>query len=686
MIREKMNLRDIISSDELNALFAIPHASDSLPNGLQGTIRDPKSAAYNEVLDFEAEFLETTDPDKKQPEMSPNDEGLNKSAILLYGSLSLGEILLRCQRELKSHFTLEFITLTQPRIDKTMATVYSLGKSGKSTYVLPHVIKLESSRLSVCMLEKHPIFKYIDQTAKLDALERRLLVPTPLGSNGTSILYWPLMLNGDLQGILSLGLEGQSQLSAVQSEFLTHICRHLTIAIKNSDAYYSVRRKSQQLKMLGEIAGEAANEVDFKNFLLKVTESIRKSFDYSSVQVWMGTRNRLDVVGFASKTGKEITASPSTISIVQDCWDQNQTLINNSPISGFRGESEGKGGSWFATPIRLRKECVGVLYIESGQLDAFALDDTAAIQSTASLIASRSYNVRLMKDYQRSGEYLKAVLESADDWAIIYTDNRGYVLTCSVGVEKIFGISQKDAMGKDVLTIFDETRIQRELLVFMEDGSRNFRLRYRPVPQASSKGTAYLDVSFQRVCDSENNHIGFVGAVRDVTEKVRQEKRLRKLSTKDDLTSLHNQRGFIRVMNKEMKLSQRLGHSLSLCFFDLDKLKQFNDTHGHLLGSRAIRETARLVRRMVRPIDTCCRYGGDEFVVIMPKTNRQEAKEIIEKIRVAISSHFQQKLTGSFGIAELSKDVTNSSEFLARADKALYRAKSLGRNCIVLSE
>jgi diguanylate cyclase (GGDEF)-like protein/PAS domain S-box-containing protein len=685
MIREKMGIRDIISSDELSALFAIPSASDLDLNSYDGTMQSEKDKAQNAVSDPADEFIETADTAKNQNGILPRDEHLQKSAISLYGSLSLGEILLRCQQALNKHFSLEFITLIQPRIDKTMVTVYSLGKSGKSTHILPHVIKLESSRLSTCMVEKQPIFKYIARVAELDNTERRYLVPTHLCSNDISILYWPLILNGELQGVLLLGLGGNRHLTATQSEFLSHICGHLTIAIKNSDVYYGARRKRQQLKMLGEIASDASGEADFKNFLNKVSESIRKSFDYNSVQIWMGMRSRLDVVGYALKSEKDAVSSQSTVLMVQECWDQNQTLINNSPHSEFHLERAGNGGSWFATPICLRKECIGVLFIESDQLDAFTRDDTAAIQSAASLIAARFYNVRLMKDYQRSGEYLKAVLESADDWAIIYTDNRGYVLTCSVGVQKIFGLSQKEAMGKDVLTIFDETRIQRELLVFMEDGSRDFRLRYRPVAQASSTGIAYLDVSFQRVCDSENHHIGFVGAIRDVTEKVRQERRLRKLSTKDDLTNLNNQRGFFRIIDKEMKLCQKLGHSLSLCFFDLDKLKQFNDTQGHLLGSRAIRETARLLRRSVGPMDICCRYGGDEFVVIMPKANKHEAQETIEKVRVAISEHFHQKITASFGIAEFSKNVTTASEFLARADKALYRAKNQGRNCVVLS-
>jgi transcriptional regulator with GAF, ATPase, and Fis domain len=320
MIREKMGIRDIISSDELSALFTIPSASDLDLDSYRGTMRSDKDNAWNGGSDPAGEFIETTGSAKNQNGMIPRDEQLHGESISLYGSLSLGEILLRCQQALKNHFSLEFITLIQPRIDKTMVTVYSSSKNGKSMHVLPHVIKLESSRLSKCMVEKQAIFKYFAQAVELDNTEKSCLIPSHLSSNDISVLYWPLLLNGELQGVLVLGLDGEGHLTATQSEFLSHFGKHLTRAIKNSDAYYGVRRRSQQLKMLGEIASEASGEADFKNFLNKVSESIRKSFDYKSVQIWMGSRNRLEVSGFASKSDNSAVSDQSTVFIVQECW------------------------------------------------------------------------------------------------------------------------------------------------------------------------------------------------------------------------------------------------------------------------------------------------------------------------------------------------------------------------------
>jgi diguanylate cyclase (GGDEF)-like protein/PAS domain S-box-containing protein len=561
-----------------------------------------------------------------------------------------------------------------------------LEERGKSPLVMPCVINLEPSRLKECLLTKQKAIKYSAQSCVLDDIERDFLCPTHLNSNCISILYWPLTLNGELKGVLVLGLTGRIRLTVLRSEFLLQICTHLAIAINNSDTHYRERRRSRQLAMLGDITKEAASEGDFNRLLHKVCESVRTSLDYSSVQIWMRTGNRMHMAGDASKSEKNSVCELQAPLIVQECWDQDLVLCRNHPYSGFTKERDFKGKSQIAAPIHLQRECIGVLFVESGQLDAFASDDIDTISSVASLIASRSYNIRLFMDYQRSGEYLKAVLESAGDWAILYTDNRGYVLMCSVGVEKIFGLSRKEAIGKDILSLFTGTRIQQELMTFMEDETGISRLQCFSASQSSSKGTAYLDVSFQRVKDSEDHHIGFVGAIRDVTEKVRLEKRLRNLSTKDDLTSLYNQRGFLRAIKKEMTLSRKLGLSLSLCFLDLDNLKKCNDTYGHLCGSRVIRETAKLLLQSVRPTDICCRYGGDEFVIIMPKTNKVQAQAAIERISESLNKHFRHKITASFGIADFSDDVVTIAELLARADRALYRAKSLGKNRIVLSD
>jgi diguanylate cyclase (GGDEF)-like protein/PAS domain S-box-containing protein len=362
-------------------------------------------------------------------------------------------------------------------------------------------------------------------------------------------------------------------------------------------------------------------------------------------------------------------------------------LWDNYLHSEISMEPNREGKSQLAAPIHLRGKCLGALYIESNRLDAFASDDLNAMESVVSLIASKLHSLQVFKNSQRSGEYLQAILESADDWAIFSTDIHGYVLTCSVGAQRLFHLSQQEILGNDVLTLFADPRIRRELIALINSGATASCLERFHVPQANGELTAYLDVNFQRVYHLEEHHIGFVGVVRDVTEKVLLERRLKKLSVTDDVSGLYNQRGFFRVLKAEMRRSKKFRRNFSLCFLDLDGLKQFNDTYGHLCGSQVLRETAGLLRELLRSgVDTCCRYGGDEFAIILPQTNKIKAQVPIERIRAKLSEHFQQRITASFGIADFSDNSIGVTELLARADRAMYRAKAQGKNCIVLSD
>ncbi len=157
---------------------------------------------------------------------------------------------------------------------------------------------------------------------------------------------------------------------------------------------------------------------------------------------------------------------------------------------------------------------------------------------------------------------------------------------------------------------------------------------------------------------------------------------LEKQATTDALTDLHNKKFFNTQLDKELARSQRYGTPLSLILFDIDKFKQINDTSGHLSGDEVVTDLARLVRGHIRQSDLLARWGGDEFVILTSGNSKDEAVILAEKLRNRIESHpfpVNCQVTCSFGVAEYSPG-ENSNDFISRADKLLYSAKSTGRN------
>lgn len=155
----------------------------------------------------------------------------------------------------------------------------------------------------------------------------------------------------------------------------------------------------------------------------------------------------------------------------------------------------------------------------------------------------------------------------------------------------------------------------------------------------------------------------------------------------DELTGIANRRHFLSMLDKEIARSQRHSLPLSLAFFDVDKFKQVNDTHGHKVGDDVLKGIAQAVTESLRREDSFGRLGGEEFCIFLPGQQLEKAIKIIERYRILIEKiNFQSdsgdfNVTASFGISELNKqDSVNS--LLEKADQLLYRAKKNGRNRI----
>lgn len=164
------------------------------------------------------------------------------------------------------------------------------------------------------------------------------------------------------------------------------------------------------------------------------------------------------------------------------------------------------------------------------------------------------------------------------------------------------------------------------------------------------------------------------------------------LATTDDLTHLYNLRYLNRVLEVEMKRSRRYKTSLSLIFIDLDYFKQVNDNHGHIMGSQVLVETAGILLDSLRAVDVVVRYGGDEFVVLLPNTNLKKAARVAERIRTAIGDFkflkkegISLKISASFGVATYPEHAKTRTELIHLADQAMYESKACGRNRVSVS-
>jgi diguanylate cyclase (GGDEF)-like protein len=164
----------------------------------------------------------------------------------------------------------------------------------------------------------------------------------------------------------------------------------------------------------------------------------------------------------------------------------------------------------------------------------------------------------------------------------------------------------------------------------------------------------------------------------------RQNARLAELASIDELTGTKNRRRFREDLDLLFTQAIRLRSPLSLIMLDIDHFKQFNDTFGHPAGDEVLHRVGSILNTSVRAHDVVARYGGEEFVVLLPATDADEALEVAERLRIAISSRtwLHRQVTASLGVATTVPDVSTTAKLLNQADQALYQSKQDGRDRI----
>jgi diguanylate cyclase (GGDEF)-like protein len=181
----------------------------------------------------------------------------------------------------------------------------------------------------------------------------------------------------------------------------------------------------------------------------------------------------------------------------------------------------------------------------------------------------------------------------------------------------------------------------------------------------------------------------YLSVVSSVVGNIYQLTRSRDLAMRDDLTKAFNRRFFEAYLDEEIERARRYGSLFSIIFLDLDDLKTVNDRYGHLAGSRTLQEVAKRILGAVRGIDKVVRFGGDEFCIILPQTDQEQAIAVADRVRKALlgatfhlADGIDVSISASFGIATYPTHAISKDDLIRQADAAMYRVKSTTKNAV----
>lgn len=292
-------------------------------------------------------------------------------------------------------------------------------------------------------------------------------------------------------------------------------------------------------------------------------------------------------------------------------------------------------------------------------------------------------------------------------------DSRRIITHWNKALEKLTGLSAAEMIGTHNhwrVLYQSERPLMADLVV--ENASEDTIARYY---NGKFRKSAAIEVAYEvedyfpelgrwlfftatPLADNNGGIIGAIETLQDITEQKRaeeelrqSEQRYREMSITDSLTKLYNSRHFFRQLGNEVERAKRYGGHLSLILLDIDDFKRYNDSYGHLEGDNVLRVLSNVIRKNLRISDSPYRYGGEEFTLLLPGTDAQNAFITAERLRkdfakmvFSPSPGMEVQMSVSIGVSRYIPD-EQPTTFLKRVDQAMYKAKTLGKNRVFVA-
>lgn len=286
-----------------------------------------------------------------------------------------------------------------------------------------------------------------------------------------------------------------------------------------------------------------------------------------------------------------------------------------------------------------------------------------------------------------SGGFIQAVLDCIP-MPVFYKSIDGVYLGCNQAFSDIIGLSKEQMFGKTVHELFDKKQAD----VYFEQDNQLFGNPGKQVYESEvvNKDGVLRYVRFHKSTfnNSKGEVAGLIGVFEDLTEQKKLEKNLVKMASQDPLTGVNNRRTIESILTQEIKQAEQHDYPLALLMIDLDDFKVLNDTYGHIVGDQVLKNLVDLISMQLKESNYLGRFGGDEFIIILPNTRLDEAHLTAQKLLLAISEHgFNAQgtiihLNVSIGVAA-REDSDHVEQFISKADQAMYKAKQQGRHQVI---
>ncbi len=535
-------------------------------------------------------------------------------------------------------------------------------------------------------------------------------------------------------GVLLLGASDNRRFGSGELRLLLALGHQIGMAVENSYLVQQTARRSDELHILNEIGRTLSSTLDTDTVFDKIYVEMQRLFDASNLYIafWDPDRNVLrfeieiqDGVRVPKRERpagdhlSEYVIRTRQALLIRENFAESMQRLGVDPVQ--------QRGCFCGVPLVRHDRAIGLIAVHSQRERVYDAGHLELMRVLASEATIALENARLFRKEQTKSRHL-TLLNNVSRNAIA-TLNPDEMLT-RIASELELGLTTYDHIGIGVLDYAD-----KEIVIQAEAGARKQALGRRialgeglvgrvaragemmVVPNFVSNGGAGSPVLEDSVSGAAlpiyySDHLHGVLYVETSKEHAFPDEELQVLSTLADLISgaLHNaltfqraqeqaitdgltgvktHRFFMETLSSEWKRATRAGRAFSVVLIDLDRFKFVNDFYGHLEGDLVLQRISQILEQTCRRSDVVARYGGDEFVILMPETNVEQARQLASKLRASICADpllHDKNITGSFGIASFPVHGSTPQELIQVADASMYVSKHQGGNAVSTAE